>query len=369
MAYVQTTGLWMPERFGINTGLSFNNIGPIVATGDKAAFVGRVWTPNRGSKNITKVGFRFGGGLVKAGGSGLTVSLQDVDLANGPPFRFDGTQDQTVAIANGNASFASNTWIQTAALSATRTVSHGDRLAVVVEYDGSGRLGADSVSLCGVSQGSIFSFLDSGPVTLLSSSYSAVASTANGVILEFDDGTFGTLDYGSPMSAVGTDAFNSGSGTNNIGMQFTVPFNCKVDGAWLLVTAFASADFDLILYSVSGTTLTSMATASADANASRAAATTYFHETLFTEQTLVTGTTYYLGVKPSTANNVTIYNYSVNAAGHFAAFGGGTSWQYNTASGTTLGTATTTKRPLMGLRISAVDDGTGSGSAVGVIGG
>jgi len=117
----------------------------IDATGEMAAFCGRVWFSARsGTKNLSRVGFRFGA-VTKSGGSGLTVSLQDVTLSAGPPMQPDGTQDQTVAIANGNASFASNTWIRTGTFSASRTVTYGDLLAVNVEYDGGGRTNPDSV--------------------------------------------------------------------------------------------------------------------------------------------------------------------------------------------------------------------------------
>lgn len=361
MPYVRTTGLWFPERYTTNGVAAFANIGPIVATGDKVGFIGRVWTPDRGSKNISKVGFRFGSALVKAGGSALTLSLQDVDLANGPPYRWDGTQDQTVAIPN--ASMVSSTWLTTNPLSATRTVAHGDRLAVVVEYDGAGRLGADSVSIVGFTTGSNLPFPETGCVSLLSAAYTAVAGMTN-VVFEFDDGTFGGLDNGMAASAVGSDAYNSGSGTNNIGMQFTAPMNCKVDGAWALLQAAANADFDFNLYSISGSTLTLLATSTLDANASRAAATVYFHETIFPEQTLAAGAPYFLSIKPSTANNVTLYNYSTNSNGYLGVMGGGASWQYNTASGATLGSATNTKRPFMGLRISALDDGAGGGGGL-----
>jgi len=359
MTLVSTTGLWLPERITNGAAITGSVLGPIVATGDKIAFCGRVWTPNRGSKNITKVGFRFGT-VTKTGGSGLTVSLQAVDLVNGPPIRPDGTPAQTVAVVA--SAVTSNTWLQTGALNATRTVAHGDRLAVVIEYDGGGRLGSDSYAISALAQSTSFNGLESSCVTNLSTVWAAVSASSLAVLLEFDDGTFGTLDTGFFFSAVGNDSLTSG-GTAIVGMQFQVPFACKVDGGWALIQAAASADFNFKLFSVSGTALTLMATSAEDANASRAAATIAFSETIFAEQTLSANTTYFMAIEAITANAVTLYNYSVSAAGHFGAQFGGTTWQYNTATGTTLGTATATKRPVMGLRISAVDDGNGSGGA------
>lgn len=368
MAFVATEQSLPTERlFGVQ-GTALITVQTLAATGDKAAFCGRVRTPNRGSKNITKVGFRFGT-VVKAGGSGLTVSLQDVDLANGPPLRPDGTQDQTVAVSN--ASITTGAWLETGALNATRTVAHGDRLAVVVEFDGSGRLGADSFPINAYGGTASLAFMDGCAVGFTGATWTATLASAGGIILLFDDGTFGTLDGGIPASVAGNDAFNSGSGAPIIGLQFTVPFTCKTDGAWALMQAAANADFNLKLYSVSGSALTLMATSASDANAARAAATIFMHDTIFPEQTLVTGTTYFLALEATTVNNLTLYNYTVNSAAYFGAIHGGTSWVYNTATGTTLGSSTSTKRPIMGLRVSAVDDGTGSGgtSSARMIGG
>lgn len=353
MAFVEVTGLWLPERLP-NVATAFTTVQALAATGDKVAYCGRVWTPNRGSKNITTLGFRFGA-VTKAGNSGLTVSLQDVDLANGPPIRPDGTQDQTVAVAA--AAVTANTWINTGALNATRTVAHGDKLAVVVEFDGGGRLGADSFVIQGLTAAAAFNWLDTAAVGFTGATWTAVSGIYASVLLGYDDGTFGTLDDQVFASAAASDAFNN---TSIIGVQFQVPFACKVDGAFAVMQAAANADYNLVLYSVSGSTLTALATSTFDANAQRAAATVACNETIFAEQTLTAGTTYFLGLVPQTANNVTLYNISVNSASHMGALWGGTTWQYNTASGTTLGAATATKRPMMGLRISAVDDGTGN---------
>lgn len=364
MAY-QPCQLWMPERL-IQTGaMTLQPSGAMVATGDKFAFVGRVVHPTTKTGNVAirKVGFRFGT-ITKAGGSALTVSLQDVDLTNGPIFRPDGTQDQTVAIANANAAFATSTWLQTGALSADRTVQHGDLLAVVIEYDGAGRLGADSIVLTYVtSASSAANNLDSGSVTALTGGtvWAIAASCAyNNVILEFADGSFGTLDAGFPVSAQASDVFNSASNPEIIGLEFQVPFACKCDGAWANMSAAASADFQVILYDGN----TPMVTVSVDANALRATATAYTTPFLWAEQTLAANHTYRVGIKPTTVNSVTLYNYSVNAAGHLQAVAGGTAFQYNTFHTSAWGSPTTTKRPAIGLRLSAVDDGTGAGGGL-----
>ncbi len=354
------TALWLPERLLFSAPLSFAAPTPLTASGHLFAFVGRVWTKDRSSKNIQSVGFRFGS-VTKAGGSGLTVSLQHVSATAGPPFQPDGTVLQSVAIANGNAGFAGGTWINTGNLGSVQAVNHGDMLAVVIGYDGGGRLGADSVAIAPITELGAGLYLESGPV-LNTSSWAIIAgATTNNVILGFDDGTFGTLSTGLPVSALSGDTFNNASNPEVIGLEFQLPFACRCDGAWANVTAAAGAAFGLVLYDGNSV----LATASVTAQDQRVAATAFLHETTFPEQSLVANHTYRLGLVPTTANNVTLPNWSVNAANHLQAVPGGTAFMYNTAHSGTWGSPTATKRPLMGLRLSAVDDGTGSGAGGG----
>lgn len=354
MAFVATQGIWMPEWPRLSL-LPSSQQTVIDATGEKFAWIGRVWNKDRATKSVTKVGFRFGP-VTKSGGSALTVSLQDVDLANGPPFQPDGTQDQTVAIANADAGFASNVWYQTGNFSADRSVSFGELLAVVIEYDGSGRLSSDSVQISNhsLSNGNQ-NFLNTG-IALYTASW-AHASNRPNILLEFSDGTFGTLDGAFPASSItGSVAFNADTNPDENALEFTVPFPCKVDGAWIVaLVASATANFEVVLYA--GTT--ALATVPIDANTAYNTGGAAMVIVPFSEVTLSPGTTYRLAVKATvSAQSVTIYYFNVAAAGHFQAHAGGTSWVYNTRNdGGSWGTATATRRPFAGIRISALDAG------------
>jgi hypothetical protein len=356
LAYVPVSGVFYPDPPPLTTGATTSSV--IDATGEKIAWIGRVWNKDRASKSIRKVGFRFGT-VTKAGGSGLTVSLQNVDTANGPPFQPDGTQDQTVAIANGDAGFASNSWYQTGALSADRSVSFGELIAVVVEYDGSGRLGADAVNFTNPAA-SISPALQG--VSLLTASWAAVAVLPS-IILEFSDGTFGTVESALPTSTgLSTVNVNSGSTPDEYAIEFQVPAAMKVDGGWFNATAAAGADFDITLYDAGGSSLASV---SVDANTVRSTSVSTTIVT-FAEVTLAKNTTYRLAIKPTTANNITVVQFDVASADHKQALPGGTSWNYTTRTDAGAWAAATTTRSLIGgLRISAIDDGTGSGSGGG----
>lgn len=361
MALQATQGVYMPNLLAISNAaqLSTGTGVQIDASGEKFAWIGRVWNKDRASKNITKVGFRLGtcSGIAS---NTLTVSLQNVDTTTGPPYQPDGTQDQTATIAAG--SLTSNAWVLSPALSASRSVSYGELIAVVAEYTSfSGTPVVQFSQIIGSSNS--FPSVQSGPM-LFTASWAAVTQYSN-ILLEFDDGSFGTLSDAYPCATINTHTFNSGSSPNEHALAFTVPFKCKVDGiyAWMNSTA-ATADFDLVLYD---STPTALASCSFDSNALRSTIGGY-HIGEITEQTLNAGTQYYITVKPTTANNCAVYSFDVNAANHFQAWPGGTSWQYSTRSGGSFAAHTTTRRLMAGIRISALSDDASSGGSVGVIG-
>lgn len=82
---------------------------------------------------------------------------------------------------------------------------------------------------------------------------------------------------------------------------------------------------------------------------------------------LATGTTYYLAVKPTTANSVTLYALDVSAAGHLQAVVGTQGYSTRTDAGAWAAT-TTTRWPCVYLDIvgtEAAGGGSGGGSLVG----
>lgn len=368
MAFTTLPGqsLWYPDFAVVTTVPAYGNV-VIDATGEKASYVGRVWYNGRAStKNITKVGFRFGA-VTKAGGSALTVSLQDVNLTAGAPIQPDETQDQTVAIANANAAFATNTWIQTGALSANRTVSFGELLAVVIEYDGAGRLGADSVQVTYLQSNHV---MQQGTVVLKTAGWALGSNAQPAVILEFDDNSFGTLTGGFPSSNMAAQTFKSDTaGADEYALRFQVPFPCKVDGAVALMSAAANTgDFDMILYD--GTSAMSGGSVSIDANAMGLNNSDRVMMANFSQQVeLAANHTYYMAIKPTqTTSNASLRYIDVSAANHFQAMPGGVECYEGKRIDAGAWTDTTTRRPLIAVLISALDDGAGSGGAGPLIG-
>lgn len=350
----------------------------IDATGEKVGFVGRVWNKDHATKTIDKVHFLFGT-VTKAGGSGLTVSLQDVSTASAPG-QPDETQDQFRAIANGDASFATDTWYSTGLITSNgtdggtkRTVAYGEDLAVVIEYDGSGRLSSDAVNVKMVSSTGFYNCL-AAPVLKTGGSW-AVQSCIPNVILEFSDGTFGTLFSAWPASAISTVAYKQNTaGADEYALQFDVQVPCKVDGCWFVASlASGAADFDVVLYS--GTSALTNGTASVDATTVASNSARMYWVQFPAPQALTPGTTYYLSIKPTqNTANVTVYYFDVSAAGHWQAHAGGSTWQM--AARLDLGSwdssgsgAYAKRRPFFGLSFCSFDDGAQLGGGLPILGG
>lgn len=367
MAYVQLNGPgpWIPQPPPLITALTITS-SVIDATGEKFAWSGRVWTPNRGTKSVRNVGFLFGT-VTKSGGSGLTVSLQDV-ATGATPVQPDETQDQTVAIANGDAGFVSNAWYTTGNLSADRSVTFGELLSVVVEYDGGGRTNPDAVNFRNLTRTSLGGTGGHFPAATLKTASWAATATIPNIVLVFSDGTYGTLLGAFPCSAVSQLLFKQDTATTDEYSIRIVPnFNCKVDGLWAIMgVAAATADFSFVLYD--GTTAMTGGTVVHDGNLFVASSEDRLVEVPFSQEIeLTAGTTYRLAVKPTqTTSNVRLAYFDVGVAGHLNAHGMGSSsiidgrlnegsWNADVA----------TRRPFLGLRVSSVDDGTGSGGGGG----
>jgi hypothetical protein len=366
MASTLLTGFSIPAHDGLAlTGSIAFSSNVIDATGEKVAFVGPVWFQARtGTKDIRKVGFRFGS-VTKSGGSALTVSLQNVSTSAGPPARPDESQDQTVAVANANGSFLSNTWIQTGNLSADRTVNFGEMLAVVIEFDGSGRTAPDSVAISGVPLlgGASSNLTRSMTIAKLGGTWQIDASIAPNIILEFSDGTFGTLSGAFPCSAVGSFDYDSASSPDEYALRFQFPVPVSIDAAGAVINYDAnSSDAEIVCYT--GTTPMTDGTVTVDA-----------HNTVLVGGTarpniaapfgaalaLSGSTAYRIGVKPTTASNIQLSYYDMASAAHFQAHVGGADWYLSSRTDAGAWTDTTTRRPFIWPYICAVDDGTGGG--------
>lgn len=289
-----------PQSLTMSPG--FSNHGTIDATGEKIAWCGRFWHPDGpGTYEITRIHFRWGSVITKAGGSALTLSLQDVDLANGAPIRPDGTPDETVAITNGSIGTA-GTWFRSGALSANRSIAYGELLSAVLEFDGAGRLGSDLIRTGGPT-----ATMQQNAVSAYDGSWSASNFVQPNVAFECDDGTFGCFNIGMShfiASAQTLNQYNSGSTPDERALALIPAVTMTIDAiSGLLSNSAGTADFDIVIYQ--GTT--AIHTQSIDGNALAQNDSRIHTIPLSSEVTLTAGTQYYIALKPTTANYVTWY--------------------------------------------------------------
>jgi len=324
----------------------------IDATGDKVAFIGKVWNADAATKNINKVHIRLG--TVTPGGTPATfrVSLQNVTSAVGVT-NPDGSVDQSATATTDT--LTANT-VNSFTLDASRTVTYGEYLAVVFDY--SAFTAGDVVVINGLAGGTAtltqqmaISFLNTGAWAVQNTTFPLV-------VLEFDDGTFGTLDnhllvptsISTPTQAVST------SNKPEYGMTFTTTVPLVIDAFWFHHTYTASASGTFILYS--DTTTTVVAT-SIEPMQPQVIARLGIYSTPLT--TINPSTVYHLVYRSQNSVATTYFTLNYAAAGHAAmnAFSS-TSGLITRVSAAGAFTTTSTMLPMCGVRIVQVVDGVSS---------
>jgi len=328
----------------------------IDASTEKIAFIGRVETKDRTAKSIRKVGYLAGTVSLNAS-STITTSIQSVSTTTGPPAQPSGTvlgATNNGTVTEAAATFSTNTWHQTGALGEDVSVSYGDLIAVVVEYGTF--TAADALNLRHLSASSS---VQHATTLLFTGSWASQTVNAN-IILEFSDGTFGTLAGALPMSAIAAATYNSGTGSaDEYALEFSAPFPIKVDGAMLsCYGSSGSSDFEIILYS--GTT--ALETVAIDGNTlGTTSGTRPLHVVFSQAHSLSANTTYRIALRPTTANAVNLHIYDVASAGHLDAHSLGASCCLATRLDSGAWSTVSTRRPLIFVKASAFDDGAGGG--------
>lgn len=361
MALVDVVGgLWMPMPHYYGGVLPAFGSVLLDAAADRVCMI--FYAPKTG--NISKIGFLTGTVPALNASSELLFSLQDISLTTGLP---DDTDDQSATIVNG--SIVANTMILSPALSADRAVTKGDLVGAVVKFKVGSFTAGDQVNIRYLN----FVTTISGPFGTEYGAQNATGAYAKFSVgpavleIEYSDGSHAfTPGTQFPYSAIASDTYNNTSTPDEIGLQFQVPFECRLAGCWL--SADLDGDININLYTASTKT-----TVFAQDKDVRAVTTHVTFTPLFTTPViLAAATTYVLAIEPSSATSIVLVNHSVRAAVALDQMPGGQTWQYATAKNpATTGdfTATTTKRPVMGLMFDQVSDGFGPTAIGGPIGG
>jgi hypothetical protein len=325
------------------------------AATEKLAFI----FPAPKTGTLHSVGFGLAT-VTQAPANGLKISFQDVASATGDP---DGTIDQYRVVSSG---LVTNGWIDVSATGpmtsdgtdggTKRAVTRGDYLAVVIEF--ANFSSGDSLSI-----GTCYSVWYGAPGNHyndhFTGSWAKHTAYLIKVSLKYDDGTYGYIPSSAPFKKADNVIINSGSNPDEIALKFKMPYPLKVNGLWArLQLDSASADSQLILYDSDGSTV--LASAALDATFGPAM-DPYFYYVPIPEITLMKDAYYRVAVKPTTTNNLRLIYQEVNDVNIWNQVeqGGNFHWSQRVDAGAW--TDTTTKRPTVGVVVSALDDGVGGG--------
>lgn len=157
----------------------------------------------------------------------------------------------------------------------------------------------------------------------------------------------------------------STSSPNEYAMSMNIAFKCQVLGFWWMGSCASGANYTINLYT-SGSQSTPVASATGNGYASRATGTAagYILPVFLSTPYTLTPGNYFVSVLPSTSNAINVRAYQVLSSAYFGAFGGNTSDSLysRSSTGASFAQMSATARPAMGLIISELDNGTGTGS-------
>lgn len=349
-----------------------NTVAAMAASTQKIVYFGRVYQKDKWfrngntTKNLSHVSFSTNTSVCAACTSTVQVDIEGVSVSAGPP----GQPDGVILSSGGAVSTLLLSTLGTAAAWKTGmpnfttppAVTYGQLIAVVWSFS---TYSAGTLNLLGGT--GLADIASHGPniATFNGTTWAAKFLVPN-ITLEFDDGTIGTLSGSMPyVSTANNDTFNSGSSPNEYGMTFSLPFNYQIDALCANVqVASASSTFVVELTDMNGNVIAT--TGTIDGHTARATGgTPTISNFPINVVPLKKNVTYFVGVRPLTANNVTIPSLIVGAANHWDAGhgGAGQSFAFATRNGGVVSAITATKRPDFAVRVSAIDDGTGPSRA------
>ena len=200
----------------------------------------------------------------------------------------------------------------------TKTIAHGDLVAIVFELTARG--GADTIGIKTMQPSNLW-LPSNGFPTVTDNTGGTYARTASAIPLAqivFDDGSIGWF-YGCPFFNYNTTptavTYNSGTGTaDEYGNYLNYPFMYYAIGiGYLGQISGNSADAELLLYSDPLGTPVAERTITLDATQVPATATVLNNLFLFSTPILLRAyTPYAVSLRPTTANNVTLYQRDVD---------------------------------------------------------
>jgi hypothetical protein len=287
--------------------------------------------------NIDRVAFYCG--LVSVAGD-IHVRLETVDDATGDPSGnlYGGSAEQIFEIT------ALGT--QEVILSTPAAATQGDKIAIVLEYvadEFTGRINHYGQSYHIVLQ---LPYADVYTGSWTKKYYDPQLSFG------YDDGTYPFTGC-NVIKQFGTTGFNTGTSPDKNALRFKVPFVCKIQG----IQAYMDCDgnFDVNLYNTDESQVLATASFDKDIRAYTNYSTLIL---LFSDEiTLAKDTFYTISVEPTSETSVYLQWWSTDNNKWLQTLPMGRNWYWRSKTGADPWTDDTLKRPMIGLIISALDDG------------
>lgn len=356
MTQIVGGGAWYPSQVFFNSATpQYVPSGRVIdASGEKAAHI--ISCPKSGT--LDKVEFRAAAVSQSPGSNGIKISFQTVDPADGDP---DETVDQFRTITSG---ISSGAWVIPGLMTSDgtdsgtkRTVTKGELIAIVWEFQ-SFQAGAD------FTLGALDTIPGSTPYFdhKLGGVWGKEAFSAS-IALKYDDGTYPYVQgFCYPCATLTTDAINTGTTPDEIGMTFSFSSDVLIGGASVRVDLDGNAD--VVIYD---SQYNVMATVSLDKDI-RVDTTMRYYSVQFPDFRALANEIYTLAVKPTSATSVTIPSYTVNAAGMLDQIEGGGSWFMRTRTDAGAWTDLTTQRPWFCVQVTGIDQEVGGQPSTGFVG-
>lgn len=348
--------IYWPGIGNVNNTPAYSNPTSLTAAGHYHAYI----FVAREDMVISHVLYRVG---ASTGSPTVTVSIETID-ATGLPAGADGFGSTN---SGASGALTANT-VTLAALGGSATITKGTPFAVKIAYTSGTTVSMSAVANVNSQYSSALPYM----VINTASAVKTAMSTTNGAGI-VAVGSSATTFYQLPGAMVpysnvaGGGAFNNTNSAKR-GLVFTIPMNCRCIGIRFF-NGTSTGNYNAVIFDNGGTPaeLSSSSTAfDGDLNAVNASMlNVYFDNTV----TLTAGTTYRAVIEPTSATNVTMLTYTLSSTNYRGATPLGTAGNYTTFATATWTDSATTDVPLLDIIIDQIDNGSGTGGVVGVIGG
>lgn len=375
----------LPNQMGIivhsDHGLATANLSGTIlnAAGEYREHVGTVCLEGGvgSSKTFSGAGggrirWRSGASAVFAdAGTTIRVGVMDVGTDGYGDATFDVYKDLVGATDTITSSADQITGMSTG----TKTITHGDKIAVRFTMSSVG--GTDSVQVTGMSVG-VNTRQTTANYPYVTASTGTPGKTNAGMAgcaIEFDDGTLGWIEplaIAPGIFATLSTTVNTGTTPDEVAAVFQFPFKCRISGGYFQIGSIASTDtFEIVLYSTPLGTPTVVETITIDPDFTGGTALAPYYFKFATARELSINTDYAIAVRPTSANSVTVgyYDFTSGYEKYKTIFPFGNDLFYMGRTNQTGAFASIQDyyMPMFGITIDKLDDGASAGGGGGVI--